>query len=223
MTTPLRLIIEEPTFMLESTLIEKKDSQASSLYINGPYMMAERKNRNGRVYPMEEMEREVGRYLNEMVKTKRSIGELNHPASAEINPERACHMVTEMKRDGDFFHGKSKILNTPLGTLVRNMILDDVQLGVSSRALGKLSEATGGTNTVSEMHLVCMDVVADPSVDIAFVDGILESKAWILNNNGNLEESFDKFENGIATIPIHESREYLKNLALDFIDLLGNA
>ena len=219
---PLKLIVETPIFELEKTLVEKKgDSNTpETLYINGPYLMAERKNRNGRIYPISEMVTEVDRYTEEMINANRSIGELNHPTSAEINPERACHIVIELTRDGNFFHGKSKILNTPMGTVVRNLILDDVKLGVSSRALGKLEESTDG-NHVSDLHLVCMDVVADPSVDTAFVNGILESKQWILNNDGHWQEAYENFENGLITLPRHNPKEYLKVLALEFIGQLG--
>lgn len=221
--TPFRLIVEQPTFDLERILVEENSKDPGTMYIRGPYFMAERKNRNGRIYPLTEAEPDINRWLKEMVETKRSLGELNHPTSAEINPERACHLVSELNRDGNFYVGKSKILRSPLGEIVRNMLLDDVTLGVSSRALGRLTEDKDrSANIVSKMHLVTFDVVADPSVDTAFVQGILESKQWILNTHGDLEESFVKFENGIATLPKHDPKPFLKQLALQFIADLGS-
>jgi hypothetical protein len=219
MNAPLKLLVEEPIYDFEYRLDESSRDGEQSLKIKGLYMMAERKNKNGRVYKLHEMEEEVNRYLDGMVRTKRSLGELNHPTSVEINPERACHMITNLKREGNGFVGESKILSSPMGTIVRNLIMDGVQLGISSRALGKLTPA-GDHNDVDEFKLICCDVVHDPSVDTAFVNGILESKQWILNNKGELEEVYEQLEKGLGTLPKHNRDTHYRNLITDFIKSL---
>lgn len=214
-------MIDSPMWELGTVIEEKNSSEASNLFIHGPYMMADEKNKNGRIYPMTEMAPQVDMYIENMVSKNRAIGELNHPTSAEINPERACHKITELRREGNLFVGKSKILSSPMGQIVRNLLMDDVRLGVSSRALGKLSESTNG-NMVSDMHLVCVDVVADPSVDKAFVDGILESKQYICGPDGCFVPTFEKFEGGLSKMPKKGAKEHRKQLIEQFIASLGN-
>lgn len=217
----LKLLVEQPTFELEYLQEDRKDASGQkTLFINGPFLMAEKKNKNGRVYKLDEMVKEVSRYTTEMVKTNRSLGELNHPTSVEINPERACHMVTEMRQDGNLFYGKSKILNTPVGNIVRSLIQDGVKLGVSSRALGKLTE-NGDHNDVSEFKFICVDVVHDPSVETAFVNGILESKEWILKCDGSVCEwvqaAHDKLQESCSCLPKHDKEAYLKEQIMGFL------
>lgn len=217
-----KLITEEPFFDFEPIVEEKNLDKPNSLFIHGPFLMAEKVNRNGRIYSLDEMITEVARYTNEMIKQDRAYGELNHPTSAEINPERACHRVVEMKQDGNYFYGKSKILNTPLGNIVKNIILDGGRLGVSSRALGRITESAAG-NRVSKLRLICCDVVADPSVDKAFVNGVLESKSWILNeSNGHFEALYERLEKDMSTLPRHgdQRKQYLVDLMVKFIDEL---
>jgi len=215
----LKLLIEEPIYDFEYRLDESKRGGDQTLKIKGLYMMAEKKNKNGRVYKIDEMENEVNRYAQYMINANRSLGELNHPTSVEINPERACHMITALKREGNGFIGESKILSSPMGTIVRNLILDGVQLGISSRALGKLTPA-GDHNDVDEFKLICCDVVHDPSVDTAFVNGILESKQWILNNNGDLVEVYEQLEKGLETLPRHDRDNHYRDLITSFINSL---
>jgi hypothetical protein len=139
--------------------------------------------------------------------------------SPEINLERICHMVTELKQNGNIFEGKSRILSTPMGQIVRSLILDGVKLGVSSRALGRL-DSDGQYNKVSDFRLVAVDVVADPSVPTAFVNGILESKQWILTENGNFEPLFERFEKNIGNLPKNNKNQYLKEQVIAFINAL---
>ena len=195
MSLKLNLVVERPDVSDEFEYIEEETNKnsPSNLYIKGPYMMAEGVNRNNRLYPKDELVREVARYNEEMVVPGRAMGELNHPTSADVDLERACHMVTEITQDGNVFYGKSKVLTTPCGQIVRALINDGVKVGMSSRALGTLEE--GSThNTVKNMKLVAIDCVADPSYPKAFVNGILESKQWVLADNGKYEELYDKFE-----------------------------
>ena len=179
--------------------------------------MAEGVNKNKRLYPLHELEREVARYNEEMVKPGRAMGELNHPSTADVDLERACHMVTEMTQDGNVFYGKSKVLSTPCGKIVRALVNDGVKVGMSSRALGTLEEGREH-NTVKNMNLVAIDCVADPSYPKAFVNGILESKQWVLADDGKYEEIYDNFERAVGKLPKKEVEKYLLERIMSFIN-----
>jgi hypothetical protein len=131
-------------------------------------------------------------------------------------------MVTELKQNGNIFEGKSKILSGPMGQIVRSLMLDGVRLGVSSRALGRLDPDKNGTNRVSDFRLVAVDVVADPSVPTAFVNGILESKQWVLNEHGEFAPIYQKFEKSISSLPRNSKEDYLKEQVIAFINALKN-
>jgi hypothetical protein len=214
------LLIEQPNYEVQYLIEERNRNTPSILHIQGPFLMANEANKNKRVYPLEEMVREVGRYTTEMISTKRATGELNHPSSPEINLERVCHVVTELKQNGNIFEGKSKVLSTPMGQIVRSLIMDGVKLGVSSRALGRLEESKSGVNRVADFRLVAVDVVADPSVPSAFVNGILESKQWILSEDGRFAPAYDRFEKAISNIPTKEGNKYLTEQIIKFINSL---
>jgi hypothetical protein len=216
-----KLLVDEPTFDLQYVVEEQNNKEPSTLYIQGPFLMSEQKNKNGRIYNLNEMVTEVGRYTSEMIKENRSLGELNHPTSVEVDPERACHMITELKQEGNMFIGKSKVLSTPMGSLVRALIMDNVKLGVSSRALGKLTP-TGDANHVQGFHLICCDVVHDPSVSTAFVNGIMEAKDWILESDGAIVEAYDLFESQYDKLPRRTDlkEDILKENILNFINSL---
>jgi len=226
MDSPLKLFVEEPSYELEYIVEQKNASAPSTMYIQGPYLMAENKNKNGRIYSINEMVTEVERYRSEMMKLGRSLGELNHPQSVEVNPERACHMITELNQDGSTFIGKSKVLSTPMGQVVRSLIMDGVKLGVSSRALGRLLPDSNGSHAVQGFHLIACDVVHDPSVSTAFVNGILESKQWILKCDGSVcewvEHEHDKMCKACETLPKHgDAKEaVLKEAVLNFLSSL---
>jgi len=219
MSNAYNLLVESPTYELKYLVEEQNRNSPSNMYIKGPFLMANEANRNKRVYPLEEMVREVARYDKEMIKGNRATGELNHPTSPEINLERACHIVTELKQDGNIFEGKSKILSTPVGQVVRSLIMDGVKLGVSSRALGRV-DTENGIGKVSDFRLVAIDVVADPSVPTAFVNGILESKQWVLKDNGELEALYDNFQKNISTLPLKNKDAYLREQFVSFINAL---
>ena len=157
-----KLLVETPApkEQFEYILEEKNSNSPSTLYIKGPYIMVDETNRNKRYYPAEEMRKEVGRYIKEMIETKRSMGELNHPTSVEVNPERACHMVVDLKNEGKFYYGKSKVLSTPMGMIVRSLVQDGVTMGMSTRALGQLCEESNGVNRVTDVKLIAVDCVA---------------------------------------------------------------
>lgn len=218
---PFKLLVERPDMHeFEYILEEQNDKSESNLFVSGPYMQFGEKNRNGRIYEEMEMCKEVDRYTKEMILEKRSLGELNHPTSAEVNPEKACHMVTELKRDGNIFHGKSKVLSTPAGQIMRSLIMDGVKLGMSSRALGQLEEKEDA-NYVKEMRLVAIDCVADPSFPKAFVNGILESKQYVLSQDGDFTETYDNFELGISNLPRKDIDTYLKEQICTFLSKIN--
>jgi hypothetical protein len=224
MSEGLKLIVERPANNddFEYVLEEKNPNQPATLYIKGPYMMAEHANRNRRIYNLEEMAKEVNRYTSEMIKNNRSMGELNHPQTPEVNLERVCHMVTELRQDGNIFYGKSKVLSTPMGMIVKSLIQDGVKVGMSSRALGKLTESTNGTNKVSDLRLVAIDCVADPSFPKAFVDGILESKQFVLKESGQYEEVYDSFTSALSNLPKNDVENFLKEQVVLFFRKLSS-
>jgi hypothetical protein len=219
MDKSFRLITEQPNYDMKYIIEEKNRQSPSTLHIQGPFLMANEANRNNRVYPLEEMVKEVDRYTTEMIANNRATGELNHPSTADVNLERACHVVTSLKQNGNIFEGKSKILSTPMGKIVRALIEDGVKLGVSSRALGQITEKNG-KSVVSDFRLVAVDVVADPSVPTAFVNGILESKQWILGESGTFEPVYADFENKISKLPKKAQEEFLKEQVINFINAL---
>jgi hypothetical protein len=212
-----KLLIEKPDMQeFEYIVEEQNDKSPSKLYVKGPYMQFGEKNRNGRIYDESEMVKEVARYDKEMIKPRRALGELNHPTSAEVNPEKACHMVTELHQDGNMFVGKSQVLSTPAGQIMRNLIMDGVRLGMSSRALGQLEE-NNGTNFVKDMRLVAVDCVADPSFPKAFVNGILESKSYVISQDGSFSEAYGNLERGISNLPKKDLDNYLKEQICAFL------
>jgi len=220
----LKLLVETPApdDQFEYVVEEKNNNQPSKMYIKGPYMQCEEVNKNKRIYSSEEMSHEVNRYVNEMVKTNRSMGELNHPTSAEVNLERACHMVTEMNRQGNVFYGKSLVLSTPMGQIVRSLINDGVRVGMSSRALGKLIDEGSGVNRVQDFRLVAVDCVADPSFPKAFVNGILESKQFVVTQDGKFEEFYDSFSDKLRNLPRKDIEDYLKTQIVEFFNKISH-
>lgn len=214
---PLKLIADIPiTESLDYILEEKNKDGPAVLYVKGPYMMAEGFNKNKRKYRLDEMAAEVERFDREMIKENRALGELEHPQSASINAERACHKILALERDGNVWIGRSKVLSTPLGMLMRSLLLDDVRMGMSTRSLGKLQPLVEG-HQVNNLRLITVDAVADPSYPKAFVNGILESKRYVLNVDGTLEESYDLFESAIEDLPRKDVDTYLREQVMQFI------
>ena len=166
-------------------ITEAKEDGKKNYFIEGVFMQGNLKNRNGRVYPVEVLEKEVARYNKEYVNKNRAYGELGHPQGPTINLERVSHLVTELKRDGDNFVGKAKIMTeTPYGAIVKSLIKEGAQLGVSSRGMGTLKAGKGGVQEVgNDFYLATAgDIVADPSAPNAFVEGIMEEREWVFEN-----------------------------------------
>jgi len=215
----LKLIAENPDLLERFEIIEEQDNlkKGSSLYVKGPFIGCNQVNKNRRMYNLEDTREEVNRYISEMVAPGRAMGELNHPSSAEVNLERACHLVTELYEEDNAFYGKAKVLSTPMGQILRALINDGVKVGMSTRALGSLQEESS-YNLVKNMRLVAVDAVADPSFPKAFVNGILESKQWVVSDNGKYEEIYENFEKSIGKLPKHDMGNYLKDQILKFIN-----
>ena len=162
-------------------IVEESESGKKSLYIEGVFLQSNLQNRNGRVYPREIMAKEVDRYMQEQVNTKRAYGELGHPDGPNINLDRVSHMITSLREDGNNWIGKAKILDTPMGNIAQSLIKEGAGLGVSSRGLGSLKENSEGINEVQDdfMLATAADIVADPSAPDAYVQGIMEGREWV--------------------------------------------
>ena len=168
-------LVEEVHFFSEAT-----ENGNKNLYIEGIFLQAEIKNRNGRIYPIGILEKEVNRYVREVVDKNRAFGELSHPSGPSINLDRVSHIITELKRQGNNFIGKAKISKTPMGEIARGIMESGGQLGVSSRAMGSLKEEKGVMVVQSDLRLsTAADIVADPSAPSAWVNGIMENANWI--------------------------------------------
>jgi hypothetical protein len=184
----MRLIseqIEEVEFITEEL---NEDSGKKSYRIKGVFMQSDVKNRNGRVYPQEILAKEVAKYNKNFIKEKRAFGELGHPDGPTVNLERVSHMITDLYPDGKNFIGEAKIMSTPMGEIVKNLMDEGAKLGVSSRGMGSL-QSRGGTNYVKDDFYLATaaDIVADPSAPNAFVEGIMEGKEWVWNNGALVE------------------------------------
>lgn len=178
-------------------VITEEKNGVTSLYITGPFLVGEQKNRNGRVYPQHILEKEVKRYNEEYVSRNRAFGELGHPDSPSINLDRVSHLITNLKQEGATFIGKAKILETPMGKIARSLLEGGATLGVSSRGMGSLKEQDGVNLVQDDYYLAtAADIVADPSAPGAFVQGIMEGKEWVWDNGiikeVNVVEMYDE-------------------------------
>ncbi len=190
-------------------------------FIEGIFLQAEKKNRNGRVYPVGILRNEVDKYVGEFVEQNRAFGELGHPDGPTVNLERVSHMITELYEDGNNFIGKAKIMETPYGKIVANLLSEGAKLGVSSRGMGSVKERAGVNYVQDDFSLAtAADIVADPSAPDAFVDGIMEGKEWVWNN-GILEEvHIDKYKKAVKKAPVRKLNETKINAFRDFISRL---
>jgi hypothetical protein len=174
--------VEDVEFITE----EKKGGK--SYKIRGIFMQADVKNRNGRVYPMEILTKEVTKYNKNFIQQNRAFGELGHPDGPTVNLERVSHMITSLTPDGKNFIGEAKIMETPMGKIVKNLMDEGAKLGVSSRGMGSLNQKNGASYVRDDFYLAtAADIVADPSAPNAFVEGIMEGKEWVWNNGSLVE------------------------------------
>ena len=216
----MKLIREE----IESVkfITEKLKSGKQNLYIEGIFLQGNITNRNGRMYPMETLRKEVARYSESNVTSGRALGELGHPDSPTVNLDRVSHKIVSLKEHGSNFIGRAKILDTPMGQIASSLIKEGVKLGVSSRGIGSLKPTKEGFNVVGDdfMLATAADIVADPSAPDAFVEGIMEGKDWVWDG-GVLREKFaEKTYKTINTLATQKQLDE-KKLSL-FNDFLSN-
>jgi hypothetical protein len=175
-------LIKEINDNVNYTYLEESNGK-KALHIEGPFLVAETKNKNGRLYEYNTMKKEVSRYTNEYINKSRAFGELGHPESPSINLDRVSHMIVGLREDGNTWVGKAKILDTPMGNIAKSLIEGGAQLGVSSRGMGSLKNVNGVNVVQPDFYLAtAADIVADPSAPGAFVQGIMEGKEWMLVN-----------------------------------------
>lgn len=211
-----QLIVENPEHDIHDYIIEavqKNPSEPKHYFIEGPFTEANRRNRNQRIYPIEEMVQQINEFNETYVMRNRALGELEHPPYPQVNAAEACHLITSIKRDGNVFIGKSKILDTPKGQIVQKLLEGGVSLGISSRSLGEVN----GDGIVTDFKLCTFDIVHDPSCQIAFVNGILESKQWICNANDKYEEVYEGFEKALSKLPKKDMEKYLIEQVMQFM------
>lgn len=186
--------------MIESTDIDSLDFLQESVEgrkcwkIKGPFLQAETKNRNGRIYPRSVIEREVTKYTTERIATKRAMGELDHPPTPQLNLDRVSHLIEDLSMEGNSAIGTAKLLDTPMGLTAQALLNGGVKLGVSSRGVGSLKGETVG----GDYNLICVDIVGDPSALNAYVDGILESKDFIIDDNVIVEKAVEHLKRNLA-------------------------
>ena len=215
----MKLISEEVT--QSEFLIEQNDKGQKDYKIKGIFLQSNIKNRNGRIYPKEVLDKEVTRYNKEFINKKRAFGELGHPDGPTVNLERVSHMITKLYPDGNNFIGEAKIMNTPYGKIVKGLIDEGAQLGVSSRGMGSLINRGGKNYVKDDFYLAtAADIVADPSAPDAFVEGIMEGKEWVWENGALIEKDIEawrmeiykakKFELDEKKLKVFES--FLKKL-----------
>ena len=202
-------------------ITEAKEDGGKNYKIKGVFLQANIKNRNGRVYPMEVLEKEVAKYNRNFIREKRAYGELGHPEGPTVNLERVSHLTTSLVPDGKNFIGEAKIMETPMGKIVKSLMDEGCKLGVSSRGMGSLQQK-GGTNYVKDDFYLATaaDIVADPSAPNAFVEGIMEGKEWVWNHGAlveahvaELKKKFDvKKRNRDANVEALEFAKFLKRL-----------
>jgi len=202
-------------------ICEEKESGKKNYKIRGIFMQADVKNRNGRIYPLDVLQKEVAKYNKNFIQQKRAFGELGHPEGPTVNLERVSHMITSLAPDGKNFIGEAKILETPMGKIVKNLMDEGAKLGVSSRGMGSLDQKKGANYVRDDFYLAtAADIVADPSAPNAFVEGIMEGKEWIWNNGALIEaelvelrQKFDvKNRQRDAKVEALEFAKFLKKL-----------
>ena len=216
----MKLITEE---ISNVKIITEGKGANKKLYIEGVFLQGDLKNRNGRVYPMATLEKEVDRYNENFVAKGRALGELGHPDGPTVNLDRVSHKITSLVREGSNFRGKAQILNTPMGKIASSLLDEGVMLGVSSRGVGSLRENHNGIKVVGEdfMLATAADIVADPSAPDAFVQGIMEGKEWVWDGGILREQLAEKTQKRINTLVDQKALEEHKlNLFSQFLSNL---
>lgn len=198
---------------------ENVGNGSKNFFIEGIFMQSDVKNRNGRIYPQNILLKECNRYITDYVAKGRALGELNHPTGPTVNLDRVSHIVKELHEDGKNIYGRAKVLDTPMGRIVQNLIQEGAQLGVSTRGMGSLKSRNGYQEVQEDFMLAAIDIVADPSAPSAFVNGIMEGKEWIYENNGWCERNTEEAR---KLIKKSSSRNLDKNIVKIFEQYFRN-
>ena len=199
-------------------LKEDKGNGKKDYKIRGVFMQADIKNRNGRVYPVDTLAKEVTRYTKEFINKKRAFGELGHPDGPTVNLERVSHMITSLKPEGKNFIGEAKVMDTPYGKIVKNLIDEGAQLGVSSRGMGSIRQSGQGNVVGKDFYLAtAADIVADPSAPDAFVEGIMEGKEWVWDNGILKSMEVEQYKEEIERTKREELAEVKADIFKDFL------
>ena len=201
-------------------IVEAKDNGEKSYIIEGVFAQADKKNRNGRVYPKAIMESAVGKYVEEQVSKKRAVGELNHPEGPTVNLDKVSHLITDLRFEGSDVIGKASILNTPMGKIVEGLLEGGVKLGVSSRGMGTLEKKNGVMQVGKDFMLATVDIVQDPSAPEAFVNGIMEGVDWVWNNGILQPQVIEEIETEIKQAPIAHRPEVQIREFKNFLSLI---
>lgn len=217
----MKLISEFNDYAIEPVIVEENEKGEKDYFIEGVFMQGDIKNRNGRIYPIDVMKKEVGRYVKEFVEKDRAFGELGHPDGPTINLDKVSHMITKLEQDGSNFMGRAKILSTPNGQIVRNLINDGAKLGVSSRGLGSLEQRGGAQVVKDDFQLAtAADIVADPSAPEAFVEGIMEGVEWVYESGILKAKDLDTMQKELRTAKLNQLEETKINLWKKFVENL---
>lgn len=201
----------------EVELIIESNEGKKNYFIEGVFMQAETKNRNGRIYPMNVLEPKVNEYNTKFIKENRAFGELNHPKGPTVNLDRVSHIVKDLQVEGNNFKGKAKIMETPMGKIVQNLMDEGARLGVSTRGMGSLKQTNGINMVQPDFMLAAVDIVADPSAPDAFVDGIMEGKEWIWENGLLKEKTVAEYHDRIKTTSSRNIKREFVSLFEDFL------
>ena len=217
----MKLISEFNDYAVEPVIVESNENGKKDYFIEGIFMQSEIKNRNGRIYPKEVIQKEVKRYNKEFVEQDRAFGELGHPEGPTINLDKVSHKITTLKEDGNNFVGRAKILSTPNGQIVKNLIDDGAKLGVSSRGLGSLESKGDAQYVKDDFQLATAgDIVADPSAPEAFVEGIMEGVEWVYESGILKAKDLDQMQKDLKTARLNKLEETKLNLWKSFVEKL---
>lgn len=215
----MKLIAEYTDYGID-VITERTEQGGKNHFIEGVFAQADQRNRNGRIYPKAIMEKAVSRYVTEQINTKRSVGELNHPEGPSINLDKVSHIIEKLEWKGNDVVGKARILETPMGQIVKGLLDGGVRLGVSTRGMGSLEERNGVMFVKDDFILSTVDIVQDPSAPTAFVNGIMEGVEWVWNNGIIEPQVIEKFETEIKKASRSDLYEVQVREFKNFLSLL---
>jgi len=211
-------LITEYTETDVQCIVEAKEDGKKDYIIEGVFAQAETKNRNGRIYPKPIMEKAVNKYVKEQVNAKRAVGELNHPDGPTVNLDKVSHLITDLKMEGSSVMGKARILDTPMGQIVKGLLEGGVQLGVSTRGMGSLEQRDGIAYVKDDFILNTVDIVQDPSAPNAFVNGIMEGVEWVWNNGIIEAQEIEDVKSKLNKMSMKQIAETQEKLFKDFLN-----